>query len=364
MFQNEHNVNLTVVERSKEITDWKLVIFLPNETINEHSIFNTDIANYAIVLLYIGTAAILLLLLFITEQKRKEIQYDGIIKEELNDLYENAPCGYHSLDNQGIILKINNTELSWLGYQREEVIGKPFTDFLTSASVATFERFLAQLQMDNTIEGVVLEIQCKDGHTFFVSTSATSILEKGHFAIARTSAFDITERIELENRLAYIANTDVLTGISNRRHFFQEAEQYLQTEQAISVMMLDADHFKKVNDVYGHDIGDEVLKSIAITLRAALPEQVVLARLGGEEFVILVANLNDQQALQLSQQICVKMANTAIPVSEDEDIYITLSIGTAQRDFYGEDIDEILKRADIALYQAKETGRNQAIQST
>ncbi|RBW47250.1 hypothetical protein DS885_04125 [Psychromonas sp. B3M02] len=364
MFQNEHNVNLTVVERSKQITDWKLVIFLPNETINEHSIFNTDIANYAIVLLYIGTAAILLLLLFITEQKRKEIQYDGIIKEELNDLYENAPCGYHSLDNQGIILKINNTELSWLGYQREEVIGKPFTDFLTSASVTTFERFLAQLQMDNTIEGVVLEIQCKDSHTFFVSTSATSILEKGHFAIARTSAFDITERIELENRLAYIANTDVLTGISNRRHFFQEAEQYLQTEQAISVMMLDADHFKKVNDVYGHDIGDEVLKSIAITLRAALPEQVVLARLGGEEFVILVANLNAQQALQLSQQICVKMANTPISVTDDKDIYITLSIGTAQRDFYGEEIDEILKRADIALYQAKETGRNQAIQST
>ncbi|WP_417698177.1 GGDEF domain-containing protein [Psychromonas sp.] len=362
MFQNEQNVNLTVVDQSKKVTDWKLVIFLPNETINEHSIFNTHFAKVVIVLLYLAAAAILLLLLFISEQKRREIVYDGIIKEELNDLYENSPCGYHSLDKQGIILKINQTELNWLGYQHEEVIGRPFTDFLTPSSITTFERFLAQLQLDNQIEGVVLEIQCKDGHTFFVSTSATSILEKGHFAIARTSAFDITDRIELEERLAYIANTDVLTGISNRRHFFIEAEQYLQSEQDISILMLDADHFKKVNDVYGHDVGDEVLKAIAITLRAALPKEVVLARLGGEEFVIITVGLNAKQALHLSQNICTQMQNTLIPVNGEEDISITLSIGTAQRNFYGEEIDEILKRADIALYQAKATGRNKAIQ--
>ncbi|MGJ8580957.1 MAG: sensor domain-containing diguanylate cyclase [Psychromonas sp.] len=363
MFQNEQHVNLTVVEHSQKITDWKLVIFLPNETINQTSIFNSRFATGAIILLYLGSAAILLLLLFISEQKRRELAYDGRVKEELNDLYENSPCGYHSLDKQGFILKMNQTELDWLGYHRDEVIGRPFTDFLMPSSITTFEHFLSQLQLENQVEGVVLEIECKDGYTFFVSTSATSILEKGHFAIARTSAFDITDRIELEERLAYIANTDVLTGISNRRHFFIEAEKYLAADQDISVLMLDADHFKKVNDVYGHDVGDDVLKAIAVTLRAALPKEVVLARLGGEEFVIIASGLNAKQALRLSEQICSKMEKTSIPVGNGKSTNITLSIGTAQRLSYDEEIDDILKRADIALYQAKTTGRNKAIQA-
>ena len=128
--------------------------------------------------------------------------------------------------------------------------------------------------------------------------------------------------------------------------------------------MLDADHFKRVNDVYGHDVGDDVLKMIASTLRSILPKEVILARLGGEEFVILASDLSAEKAFKLSQKICIVMENTPISVNNKADINITLSIGTAQRIAYDEEIDEILKRADIALYQAKTTGRNKAIQSS
>lgn len=359
----EQNITLSVTEQSIKNNDWKLVIFLPNENIHEHSFFFTAFGQFIVIFTFIGSAAILFLLLLLSEQKRRQQRHDLLTKNELSDLYENSPCGYHSLDKNGMVLKINQTELNWLGYSREEVIGKRFSEFLTAKSKGIFEDFLEQLQHDKSIEGVVLEIQCKSDHTFFVSTSATSILEKGHFAIARTSTFDITDRIELEERLAYIANTDVLTGISNRRHFFLQANERLKEDTDISVLMIDADHFKKVNDVYGHDVGDDVLKMIASTLRSVLPKEVLLARLGGEEFVILASDLSAEKAFMLSQKICIVMENTPISVNNKAAINITLSIGTAQRIAYDEDIDEMLKRADIALYQAKTTGRNKAIQS-
>ena len=360
----EQDINLSVTQQSIANNDWKLVIFLPNETIREQSFFFTTFGQFTVTFIFLGSAAILFLILLSSEQKRRQQRQDLLIKNELSDLYENSPCGYHSLDKHGIVLKINQTELNWLGYSRQEVIGKHFSDFLTAKSTGVFDAFLAQLQHDKSVEGVVLEIQCKNGHTFFVSTSATSILEKGHFAIARTSTFDITDRIKLEERLAYIANTDVLTGISNRRHFFLQANERLKQDTEISVLMLDADHFKRVNDVYGHDVGDDVLKMIASTLRSILPKEVILARLGGEEFVILASDLSAEKAFKLSQKICIVMENTPIPVNNKADINITLSIGTAQRIAYDEEIDEILKRADIALYQAKTTGRNKAIQSS
>ncbi len=363
-YVGEQDINLSVTQQSIANNDWKLVIFLPNETIHEQSFFFNSFGQFTVIFIFLGSAVILFLILLSSEQTGRQQRHDLSTKNELSDLYENSPCGYHSLDQNGIVLKINQTELNWLGYSRQEVIGKHFSDFLTAKSTGVFDAFLEQLQHDKSVEGVVLEIQCKNGHTFFVSTSATSILEKGHFAIARTSTFDITDRIKLEERLAYIANTDVLTGISNRRHFFLQANERLKEDTDISVLMLDADHFKRVNDVYGHDVGDDVLKMIASTLRSVLPEEVILARLGGEEFVILASDLSAEKAFKLSQKICIVMENTPISVNNKADINITLSIGTAQRIAYDEDIDEMLKRADIALYQAKTTGRNKAIQAS
>jgi diguanylate cyclase (GGDEF)-like protein/PAS domain S-box-containing protein len=355
---------LTVTEESKRVNDWRLIIYIPNDIVHQQSFFHSRIGYTALVALLFTSAIILLLILLMIEQKRRQRAIDRTISLELSDLYENAPCGYHSLDENGAILKMNQTELSWLGYQREEVIGKPFTDFLTPDSISTFQAFLSQLKSDKQIKGIVLEIQSKHGHTFFVSSSATCILDHGIFASARTSVFDISDRIRLENRLVYIANTDVLTGINNRRHFFEQANEVFQTENDISVLMLDADKFKNINDQYGHDIGDVVLKMISSTLKSSVPDGAILARLGGEEFVILLANLDSESALQLSQTICDTIANTPIKIDEEIEINVTISIGTAQRQNYEEDIDSILKRADEALYQAKSTGRNKVVQAT
>jgi len=363
-YQAEKTINLSVSEKSRRQNNWKLIIFLPYDVMNQSSFFYKPVGRVIVASLFIGSASILLLLLIMSEQKRRRLRYDLYIKNELIDLYENAPCGYHSLDKNGYVIKMNQTELNWLGYTREEVIGTSFTDFLTEDSVPAFEQFLKNLHLDKTIEGVVLEVQCKDGHTFFVSTSATSILEKGYFAIARTSAFDITERIELERRLDHIANTDVLTEISNRRHFFMQASQILETKEPVSLLMIDADHFKSINDNFGHDIGDLVLKFIATSLQKALPEKAILARIGGEEFAILTTGIDKKETLELANSICERLANSKIKTDQQLTVEITLSIGTTQRINPNEELNDLLKRADVALYFAKTTGRNKAVQST
>ena len=360
-YEVEQTIKLTISEQSKENNNWKLVVFLPNETIREESFFCSREGKAIIVFLFISVAVIIFLLLIISEEKRRKINYDLFIKDELNDLYENSPCGYHSLDRQGRVLKMNQTELKWLGYAKKDVIGKSFTDFLTPQSIQVFQEFLKNLPLNKKIEGVVLEIQCKNGGTFFVSTSATSILEQGNFVMARTSAFNITDRIELENRLAYIANTDVLTEISNRRHFFTLATQKFETEEQLSLLMLDIDHFKHVNDKFGHDAGDEVLKNIASNLQQTLPNEAILARLGGEEFAVLLSGLDAEQTLKLAEEVCENIALTPININSDTTINITISIGTSQKETEDDDIGDLLKRADITLYEAKTTGRNKAV---
>ncbi|MEL0628565.1 diguanylate cyclase [Psychromonas aquatilis] len=351
-----------ILDKSKKINDWKLIIFLPNGVIEEASFFYAPAGRVILTALFVFTAAILLLLLILQEQKRRKYTYDALIKDQLTDLYENAPCGYHSLDKNGTIIKINKTELEWLGYTKEEVLGKNFASFLTPKSKETFTNFLISLKSQSKIEGVVLEIQCKQNHTFFVSTSATSISGNGHFAVARTSSFNITDRIILERKLAYIANTDELTNMSNRRHFFKRAEPEFASEKSLYLFMIDADHFKHINDQYGHDVGDNVLKMIAKTMQSSLSEAALKARLGGEEFVVLLPDVNADEAYLAAEKLRAEMENSITYLANSEqEIKITISIGVAARRYQSESIDEVLKHADEALYTAKSTGRNKVI---
>jgi len=360
-YKAEQNIALSVDIMSRANSNWKLVIFLPNQTIQNNSFFHRIEGKVIIFTFFITLAIILLLLIILYEEKRRTDAYDLFVKNELDDLYENSPCGYHSLDKNGVVIKINKTELNWLGYHYDEVIGKSFKDFLTPESKLLFQTFLETLQIDKQVEGVVLEIQCKDGRTFFASTSATSIFEQGNFVIARTSSFNITDRIQLERRLDYIAHTDVLTEISNRRHFFSLAAELFESQNKIALMMIDIDHFKKINDQYGHDAGDLVLKKLASTITQLLPEDAIFARLGGEEFAVLLSSLDIDEAMLLAQQLCVNVEKTEMLINTNTTLNLTISIGLSQRSNMHDDINELLKRGDVALYEAKSTGRNKVV---
>jgi diguanylate cyclase (GGDEF)-like protein len=170
---------------------------------------------------------------------------------------------------------------------------------------------------------------------------------------------DITERAQLMDLLKKQAATDALTGLPNRREFLDFVEKALSTDEMLSVFILDIDSFKKINDSYGHDIGDEVLRVLADVGMSIPHESKLFARWGGEEFVAALpggdARLAHLIADTLRQRFEQQEFEHAWRVKA---IPFTVSIGVATREAGERDVDSLMRRADRALYQAKESGRN------
>ena len=157
------------------------------------------------------------------------------------------------------------------------------------------------------------------------------------------------------------ANTDYLTKLPNRRYFFEEATKSLnkikKNQRHSSLAMLDIDHFKSINDTYGHDAGDEVLKGLSICFAKHFEHHLV-ARLGGEEFAVYFADINKEEALEKLEQFRRFIDINSTKFSSEQ-IKFTISIGYSYGTIH--EIDELLKLADIKLYEAKESGRNKVI---
>lgn len=159
-----------------------------------------------------------------------------------------------------------------------------------------------------------------------------------------------------------LARTDYLTGLFNRRHFIELAERELaralRYQEPLSVLMIDIDHFKEVNDTWGHDSGDVVLQRIAHLIRDELREEDILGRIGGEEFAVALVNADKKHALEAAQRIRSTVANTAVVIPNGQVIKVTLSVGITELDEHDIRFKGLLHKADQALYQAKDSGRN------
>jgi diguanylate cyclase (GGDEF)-like protein len=163
-----------------------------------------------------------------------------------------------------------------------------------------------------------------------------------------------------------LATTDSLTGIMNRRQFMSLAEQEFRRTRRyhhlFSLLILDIDHFKRINDSYGHMFGDQVIKAVVQEVAHILRKTDYLGRFGGEEFVILLSESDSGQALLVAQRILEGVAATTFHIRE-ETVSVTVSIGVTTYQTEDESLDALLERADEALYQAKRQGRNRAIQN-
>ena len=159
----------------------------------------------------------------------------------------------------------------------------------------------------------------------------------------------------------FLARTDVLTQVSNRRHFFELATHAFAAARryqlSLSIILFDVDHFKQVNDAFGHQAGDETLQSIAQTASKQLREVDVLARYGGEEFIILLPNTNARQAMALAERVRKGIAGDKIDTTAGG-VNVTISVGIADILPEEDTLDRLIQRADKALYAAKEAGRN------
>ncbi len=180
-----------------------------------------------------------------------------------------------------------------------------------------------------------------------------------NMALSLKSAFEELEKKKSE--LEQLAYYDPLTGLPNRRFFFDHANLILENSKRygnpLTLLIIDIDHFKKINDTYGHEAGDLVLKSFADILRKSIRQSDLPARSGGEEFLILMPNTNLSQGKVVAERIRTKFQNSLI-VYEGKEIRATLSGGLASYKEGVETVDDLTRMADKALYKAKELGRN------
>jgi len=162
--------------------------------------------------------------------EQSEMAVKNKLYDEIYDLYNNAPCGYHSLDEEGVIMRINDEELKWLGYTREEVVGKKkFSDFLTTDSLSLFASNYPQFMEQGYIRDVEYEIVRKDGSTFYVLVNATAIYEDGVFVMSRSTLFDISERKEADRALKEL-NQTLEEKIKERTFHLEEMNTILEEE--------------------------------------------------------------------------------------------------------------------------------------
>jgi len=171
----------------------------------------------------------------------------------------------------------------------------------------------------------------------------------------------------LATRLRRLATLDGLTGVLNRATYMRMSEHELlvakRRRQPVAVVMLDADHFKKVNDTYGHDIGDEVLKVLSATCTSTLRAVDLMGRLGGEEFALTLPDTSSEGAKLVAERLRVRIAALQVP-SKKGMLQFTVSIGVAVYPNGADDIAALLKAADEALYRAKHGGRNRVVLAT
>jgi len=248
------------------------------------------------------------------------------------------------------------------GLSVENVMDKTLDQFFSSDSDSDGWRRLIDGTHDHTS---FRDLRCcyrdSDGHTRICRLAGRPILnEAGEFRGFRGTATDITDEVEAQERASHLAHHDALTGLPNRVLFRERLNVALasNTEQTsrVSVICLDLDHFKEVNDTMGHGAGDVLLQQLSNRLMGCVRQSDTVARLGGDEFAIIQVGINQPlDAEELSRKL-IEVVRTPFTI-EGQDLHIGVSIGISLADINDNDPERLLKNADIALYRAKQSGR-------
>ena len=270
-------------------------------------------------------------------------------------------------NSKGEIIRFNSFFSEMSGYNTKDVAGENFGFLLSESNQSNILSIIfARLKNKGDWVG---EVTCKSrcGREFLTKIKVAVVKnykqEVSHFVISVT---DITQSKAIEDEIKKLAFYDELTGLANRRLLLEKISHACilskRSQKSGALLFIDLDHFKQINDQYGHDAGDRFLQDLAGKLNRCVREADTVARFGGDEFVILLENLSENSidALADVKRLCSKIVEEVhIPLKiQDQNYTYSISVGATL--FWGRDdnIDEILKRADMAMYESKRSGRN------
>ena len=285
-------------------------------------------------------------------------------EEKFHSVFEQAAVGIARVSPTGAFLEVNEKLCEILGYSKSELMGKTFQELTHPDDLATSLE-LVQSLLEGERESFSTEKRYIVKDCQFVWGSLTVSLVRSADGVPKyfvAVISDIGSRKVMEQELINRATHDSLTGLLNRTELAKaldkEAARAGRYSRPFSLLMLDIDHFKLVNDDFGHQVGDRVLIELAGILEAAIRKVDFVGRFGGEEFLLILPELNHEKALELAERIRKQVESHTI-ITQDQVIKITVSIGVSTYPEHGNDVDALVKASDDAMYKAKACGRNQ-----
>ncbi len=297
----------------------------------------------------------------ITEYKRLEEALEKSEERYLTVLDE-VQDAYFEVDLAGNFTFVNDSVCRHLGYSREELLKLNYRAFIAEEDAkAVYQAFNQVYRTGEPNRGFGYRVIRKDGSTGFAEISVSLLRnEKGEVIGFRGIGRDVTERMQLEQKLADMATHDLLTGLPNRILLNDRLAiglaQAQRSSSKLAVMMLDLDRFKNINDEMGHSVGDQLLKAAGERLAGIIRKSDTVARVGGDEFVLVLSQISQvQDAVKVAQKILDSFLKPF--VLNGRRLHITTSIGIAVYPEDGTDVETLVKHADTAMYWAKEQGR-------
>ena len=265
-------------------------------------------------------------------------------------------------DPGGIIEYVNPAFETITGFSSEDAIGQQVNILKSGRHNSEFYKNLWATILSGNDYRDVLTNRKKDGSLYYEEKAITPLMdEQGKITGFVSTGKDITERIQFQEKLSYLAHHDVLTDLPNRAMFIDRLEHALSTakrhERILAVLFMDLDRFKIINDTLGHSTGDLLLQQLAQRLLSCLRETDTIARLGGDEFTIILEDLKDTDVISLVASKILDMLVKPF-VLEGQEFFVTASLGISVYPNDCEDAGTLLKNADTAMYRAKELGRN------
>jgi diguanylate cyclase (GGDEF)-like protein/PAS domain S-box-containing protein len=313
----------------------------------------------------------------VTEERARQHQIADL-NEFTQSMIENAPFSIIATDPAGTVTAMNPAAESLTFYRKHELVGQHSMVLLHDAGEmsaravqlskdldepvqAGFSSLIARPRQGQTDEAEWTYVR-KDGSRIWVNLAMTALKTQGDKIAGYLGiAFDITERKKLTEYVNHLAHHDQLTGLPNRVLLDDRMRQAIQRAKRnghkVAVLMVDVDYFKRINDSLGHTAGDVLLDAIAKKLCSAVRQTDTVARMGGDEFVIVMPEFRDERDAVRCAEAIIQRVSTPTMLGNRE-VNVTVSVGLCVFPDCANDADGLLKNADAALYEAKEGGRN------
>ena len=361
IFEDENLSTSYLMPFNQESTGWTLIAVIPDVTISTLVSHYLAVILVAFVLVLSAIFAIIMIFMFIITKNMEESR---IVKARLQAMLDSSPLLCTIFDENSNIIEANHeaTNLFEIADKQQYI-----DDYF-----AFSPEFQPNGRSSREYALEMLRVAHKKGHSRFDWTYMTSRgehipceevvmsvkLENEHLLIAHTRDL---RGFYKQKEAEHAAITDVLTGVYNRRYLMSTAAKKLkacvESNTDFSLLMIDADNFKKLNDTYGHLVGDEVLKILVSRTRSILRRDTFVARYGGEEFIVVLPKTDKAGAVNIAERIRRCIGSSSFNV-KDVNVDVTVSIGVASRTDIPTTLEDLIEYADQALYHAKEAGRN------